>query len=299
MSNKSSKWLTGCGIGCGVIILLLIIVSVTGYYLVKDTIQGFKRTEITMNKLNENYGEARDFQPNPEGVIGSERIETFLAVRDSIALVSEHLDSTINDLASNIDRVEKEEKSFWKIMRLIGKGMGTIPQLAEFYNTRNNALLNTEMGLGEYYYIYTLAYYSYLGKSPGDGPEFRIFEDSNRGGAYVLEFDDDEDEEILEDEDEESIDTHEERRIEKIRQIRRLLRPMMRSQLEVLKETSGSAWRTALEKELETLKKDRYRIPWQDGLPKFITTSFKPYKEKLEAAYFEMLNPLEFNSIKD
>ena len=175
-------------------------------------------TELTTDKLIESYGEARDFQPDPEGIIASNRIETFLAVRDSIALISEHLDSTINDLTNNIDRIEKEQKSFWNVMRLIGKGVGTIPQLAEFYNARNNALLNTEMGLGEYYYIYVLAYYSYLGKSPGDGPDFRIVEDSNRGGAYTFQFDDNEDE-SYDEEDEEYIDTREERRIEKIRQI--------------------------------------------------------------------------------
>ena len=40
-----------------------------------------------------------------------------------------------------------------------------------YIQLRNKALLDAEMGLGEYFYIYTLAYHSWLGNSPGDGPE--------------------------------------------------------------------------------------------------------------------------------
>jgi len=43
--------------------------------------------------------------------------------------------------------------------------LGIIPLMAEFVKTRNQALLDAGMGMGEYYFIYVVVYYPWLGKS--------------------------------------------------------------------------------------------------------------------------------------
>ena len=41
--------------------------------------------------------------------------------------------------------------------------VGLIRHLAPFHLERNETLMESDVGLGEYYYLYTLAYYSWLG----------------------------------------------------------------------------------------------------------------------------------------
>ena len=62
--KKASKYLKyGCGIGCGVIVLFIIIIVGLGYYFIKDSIVAFKETETSMKLLIEQYGKVQDFCP--------------------------------------------------------------------------------------------------------------------------------------------------------------------------------------------------------------------------------------------
>ena len=91
----------------------------------------------------------------------------------------------------------------------------------------------------------------------------------------------------------------EERRYRIIKRINRMFLPMLRCQLEELTKRSSSeyqkSWKKALEFEITALESDRHRLPWQDGLPKVLTASLNPFRERLEASYSEMLNPVEIN----
>ena len=55
----------------------------------------------------------------------------------------------------------------------------------------------------------------------------------------------------------------------------------------------GEAWRRALAAEISALEADRFRIPWQDGLPEVLRQSLEPFRARLEASYSSMCNPLE------
>ena len=289
MSGKSSKWLVGCGIGCGVVILLIIIIVAVGYFFVRDTVTSFKETEASMELVEERYGRVQDFCPDPEGSIAPDRIEAFLAVRDSMAWIRDEWEQGLDDFTEEIRGIEDEEKSFWRILGIIRKGAGAIPRLAEYYTIRNHELLDAGMGLGEYYYIYVVVYYSWLDKSPGEGPGFRLMGDDRGPGRFRWNRDEEEDERERDEE-----DVREERRYRIITKVRRMVRPMMRAQLEKLEETGiRNAWRKALETELEAMRDDRDRLPWQDGLPEVMEVSLRPYRERLEASYNEMLNALE------
>jgi len=41
------------------------------------------------------------------------------------------------------------------------------------------------------------------------------------------------------------------------------------------------------------MEADRYRLPWQDGLPDVIESSLQPFRSQLEQSYNKMTNPLE------
>ena len=83
MSNNTTKWLTGCGIGCAVIIAIAVLIIMVGYMLVKNTINEFKETETSTELVEERFGKARDFCPRADGKIEAERMEAFLTVRNT------------------------------------------------------------------------------------------------------------------------------------------------------------------------------------------------------------------------
>ena len=173
-SSATKKWLIGCGIGCGVIILIVVILIASGYFFIKNIVDEFKDTEAMTEVLTERFGRIPDFCPDPDGTIKAERIEAFLAARETFRPIREEIAKSMEILSQkkDVDDIEMgKPRSMFTMIRL---GFGIIPQAAEFIKTRNEALLEAGMGLGEYYYIYAVAYYSWLGKNPEDGPGFQI-----------------------------------------------------------------------------------------------------------------------------
>ncbi len=149
--------------------------------------------------------------------------------------------------------------------------------------------MNYGMGQGEYYYIYVIAYYSWLKKSPGDGPKFRLMGNQNVYINYEKENKERKKEELSE--------IIKERESMMRRRANKMLLSMLRNQLEKLKEyqslRSRSSWMRRLENEISALESDEERIPWQTGVPNEIEISLTPYRERLEASYNAMVNPIE------
>jgi hypothetical protein len=269
------KVLLGCGIGCGVTVLLGLALVAGGFFVVSNIVEEFENTEAAMDEVRERYGRISEFSPHPDGIIEPERIEVFLSVRSSMAPVREEMEQTLTMLS------EVKEKglgtSSYGTLETIQGGLELIPQIARFLTVRNEALLNSEMGLGEYYYIYVLAYFSWLDKSPADGPSFQLT-GSSSDEADLFE-------------------VRERRREVVLRQIHRNLLPMLQSQLSVL-ESRGAAeelasWQESLSEEIGTMEVDRYHLPWLRGLPHVIENSLIPFRERLESSYSAMCNPLE------
>jgi len=280
-SSSTKKWLIGCGIGCGVVIIIVVILLASGYFFVKNIVDEFKNTEAMTEVLTERFGRITDYCPDPDGAIRPERIEAFLSARDAFAPIRERIAKSLEILSQrkHLDDVEVgKPRSMLTMLRL---GFGIIPQTAEFIKTRNEALLGAEMGLGEYYYIYVVTYYSWLGKNPEDGPGFQIVgPDEERDYDYW-----------------DREDSKEMRRERLLRRLNRMLLPMLHNQLKKLTEESepkaSEEWRQMLKKEIETLEQDKERLLWQDSLPEVIALSLTPYKDQLEASYNLMTNLLE------
>ena len=280
-SSTTKKWLIGCGIGCGVILLIVVILITSGYFFIKNIVDEFKDTEAVTEALTERFGRIPDFCPDPEGTIRTERIEAFLSARDAFAPARERVSRSMEALSRKKDMDDIEVGKPKSVFTMVRLGFGIIPQTAEFIKTRNEALLEAGMGLGEYYYIYAVAFYSWLGKNPEDGPGFQIV------GP-------DEDEDFVTWEREDAKELQQERMR---RRLNRMLLPMLHNQLEKLKtegETgSRGGWRQILEREIDALEEDRERILWQEGLPEVIEASLQPYRDQLEASYNPLTNPLE------
>ncbi len=281
-SSTTKKWLIGCGIGCGVVIVVLVILGTAGYFFIKDIVKDFKETETLMDTLTERYGKTREFCPDPEGAIRPARIEIFLAVRSSMVPAMEEMERSINILSEMEQTDRDKEEPSPNLFAKIKTGLSFATQIAEFYRSRNQALLDNDMGMGEYYYIYVMSYYSLLSKSPTDGPPFRVQDQADGGRIISMR---------------RRRETQEDRMDVMLRRVHRQIFPMLQNQYKRLTEGDVSRakekWRTVLAAEIEAMESDRYRLPWEDGLPDILKTSLEPYRSRLESSYSAMLNIFE------
>jgi len=266
-----------------VVILLAVILGLGGYFFVKNIVDGFEETEAIAENLKERYGEIKDFTPDPEGAIRPERLEAFLSVRNSMEPVKETLESSIHILSEEERESERKEEPSPGVLAKIKTGFGIIPMIAEFYTRRNQGLLDAKMGLGEYYYIYVVSYYSWLAKSPGDGLEYNLRDDDEQDRGVYWRRSRGED---LED------------RLDSVlKQLNRQTLSMLQNQFAKLTGIDVSPiedpWREALAAEIEAMETDRFRLPWQDGLPDVLEASLRPYRGRLEISYSKVLNTLE------
>ncbi len=275
----------GCGIGCGVVIIIVILVGVSGYFFIKNIVKGFEETEAIMDTLTEKYGKMSDFYPDPDGVIRAGQLEVFLAVRDSTAKARERLERAMRILADMDQEDQSGEEPSPSVLTKIKTGIELVPLIAEFIKARSQSLLDNGMGMGEYYYLYVIVYYSWLGKSPADGPPFDIMDEGDEEGTIIWR---------------ERRREHMEERLDlNLRRLNRQILPMLYNQYEKLTEGGAPGtkeeWRAALEAEIEAMESDSFRLPWQDGLPEALGASLNYYRQRLEDSYSELVNPIEMS----
>ena len=100
MSNRSSKVITGCGIGCGVFILSIIIGGVLLYTYIKNVGEDIDKIEEASTALVEKYGDAEKFYP--EVPIAKAKIIQFLDGRDSLNSKGVLLTETIEKISLEV-----------------------------------------------------------------------------------------------------------------------------------------------------------------------------------------------------
>jgi hypothetical protein len=280
-ASSTKKWLLGCGIGCGVIIVIVALLVTGGFLYLRNLVKGFEDSEAMLKTLTEKHGGVSEFCPAPDGTIGPDRLEVFLQVRESTVVIREKIEESINTLTEGKLRGEEEIETSGGALTKIRLAFGLIPQLAEFYRIRTQTLLDKEMGLGEYYYIYSVAYLSWLGKSISegfnfqfrDGEEFRIDDWEDETAQQVRE-------DVLR------------------RYLNRMLLSMLQNQMEKLtsKETvEDIGWKEKLAAEIKALEADSHRFAWEEGLPEAIAASLEPFRSRLESSYSAFLTTIELS----
>ena len=262
MDKKGKQWLIGCGaFGCGAVVLAIGLAIAGGTIFMRDTMSGFETALESRAGLEERFGDMDDFTPSPDGAVPPGRMQAFLAVRDALAPERERLAETFGALPMDPEKARELEeqtgmekaRSVFKITRSafgLGAGMG------DFFAARNHALLDQGMGMGEYTYVYVLAYHVWLGhESDRELESMRLDVSSSR--------------------------------------VRKNLLDMLRNQLAALPESAEESWRQALAAEVEAMESQPRRLPWAEGLPAPITASLEPYRERLEATFDPLTDALE------
>ena len=193
----------------------------------------------------------------------------------------DELENGLSDIQLEIDDIE-DDASLWDVFTLIKSGFGLIPDIVRYYKARNKALMEVQMGLGEYLYVYTNAYFVLLKKSPSDGPKFRLegegSNESERYGDEVFEL-----------------------RYDRVsKKINRLAREHLKNLKVLLDRTDPSnKILPVIEEEIIKLNSNRNLIPWMDSKPEFVSLQFNNYSEELDSSYNLLLNPLEMTNTKN
>lgn len=164
MASTTRKWVVGCGLGCGGAIVLAIAVPLL-FGLAK--MGPMNRAVETQKVLTAEMGERDGFIP-PPGAPGPDRLEAFLAVRRAVLPLCPRFTEIAADFARMDDLGRRSDRPgngemFRAITRLSGSVLGIIEDIGELNQARNEALLAQRMGLGEYTWLYTLVYHSWLG----------------------------------------------------------------------------------------------------------------------------------------
>jgi len=278
MAKKVPTWLIGCGIGCLVIVGIVVTLAVASGVFLRNSVKGLQEASDTREELDRQYGQPGEFRPAADGSIPADRMEIFLAVRDATQPARLEIVRTFQSFPMTEEEArELESKSFFEKIGSVFKIGGTALQLprafGKFFQERNQSLIENQMGMGEYTYIYVLAYYGALGHSPQDGPEgHKVSIDTGDGvkrsmGHSPLSG-----------------------------RIQGDLIDMLSNQLAAIPaetDPDGGAWRRQLRAEIDALDDDPLRIPWQDGLPQAIADSIAPYRERLEKSYERRTNEFE------
>jgi len=257
LEEKSWGCLKQTAIGCGVLMVIAVAIPI----LLGVVMMGpFKRAVDTRLTIEKEFGPQETYVPPASGAPSADHIEAFLSIRRALAepctdltKAEEHLQKLeAIDEQDDVNRMEVMKDVFSLTKSMMGVG----PVLGKLYEIRNQNLLDAGMGLGEFTYIFVLAYRDQILNVPeGD----RLF------GPSVTN-----------------------------RRVRRALLAMLESQLAALRSAGGEDDEIAgLEAEIAAMQDDYRRIPWQDATPPAIVEAFAPYREELDELFCSAMAPLE------
>jgi len=272
MAKRVPGWVKGVGIGCGAVVLLIVASIAGGAFFLRHAVNEFEDTDALIERVSVAHGPVKMFRPDPNGTIPPDRIEAFLSIRERAAAARAEADRALSGL-------DAEDG----VIRSATAATSLLPSVAAYQRELHRVMLDAGMGHGEYYHLYALVYYAWLGKPLDDGPSFRVV--SERG--YYFDTLEPIPESVVREQLEDLVRAT----------LNRSMKVVLRNQHEDLsmldREALDRDWADALETELAAMREDPRRIPWQDGLPEIIASSLTPYRDRLEAAYSPLCNPIE------
>ena len=263
MAGTGKKWLIGCGVGCASSVVLIVLISVGGSLFM---MRPFDKAVQAQKDLTEIYGTRTEFVPLPGGVT-PDRMERFLTVRRAVMASCE----TFEGVTAKFDAMEDldnqgEEPEVGEVVKGVGGIMGAVfgmaGEMGKVTQIRNETLQANGMGLGEYTWIYILAYNSWLGKAPNTGLDHG-------------------DEGTMSDSD-----------VEVIGQL-------MANHVTALQDAGREAEARLWQAQIDRLDRVALAIPFADGnLPGELVAVFKPFRGKLEANYCAYMAEFDLDTIQ-
>jgi hypothetical protein len=258
-TSSKKGCLKSCLIGCGILVLLGLGLTIGGPLLL---MRPFQRAIDSRQELEQRFGTQGSYSPAIDGSIPAARIEAFLVVRSELADVCSEMTASFTQMKSmerfdDQDEVSKREVMF-EALKTVRSALGLGPAMGSFFETRNQALLEAEMGLGEYTYIYAMAFHRQLQEEN----EFEEFL-----GEDPINF-----------------------------RVNDALIEMLKLQLLACRESAAdSAVIDLLEAEIDALQDDYHRIPWQDGLPEPIAGSLAPFQTRLDESFCRAVTAIDLS----
>ena len=271
MSTTTSKVLAGCGIGCLLITVMGVGLGWMAFRWARDAAETIEEAGRIQHELAERYGAVRGFRPSPSPGVPADRLAVFLAIREALAEPRDNLTQAVEGFAP-----ADGEGGMATGFRAARAGLGMAPGVLEFSRARNEALLEHEMGLGEYTWIYWYTYTAWLGHPADDSLLHEIMDQRSQGGGVEIRIDGGLEPERL------------------TWRLRRDITAMLRNLLDELEsEIEALPFRDSVAAEVAALKVDPARVPWQDGLPEGFDLGLEPHRGALEATYSKASNPFE------
>jgi hypothetical protein len=246
---------------------------VIGALALRHTFRGIEKAARSQEALIAELGNVDAYVPPASGVPDAERLEAFVRVREATADSRARVEAVVAGLPP--PELSQDDSVIGRVrvgLDVLGE---LIDAMGSYVAARNGRLVEEKMGIGEYVYLYTLMYHSWLGHSPteavkgsreADGPRMEIFDhnDALFGEGAVR------------------------------RRYRRYILGFVRRQLAGAAGKQGdTAWRGRLEDQLRRLEVDPGHVLWQDGLPEAIESSLRPFRAPLEATWSASTNRIE------
>ncbi len=262
-------WIKGCLTGCGVFLILVLILITFVCQQCKQMFDGVIQAEQSNEQLLHELGDYDEYVPGARISVTADQMERFLMIRESMTEERAALEELFRDF--DLDKALETESTPRKILNLLTAVGGLLNPAGEYIALRNGKLLEEGMSIGEYSWIYALTYYSWLGHDLIAGPEMII-----KGESQELFKDGDS-----------PLSPREQRR-----RYRRAIDAMFRNQIGGLPE-GESARREELEKELGRFENSPRAILWESGLPDAEAMALEPYRSRLEATWHPATNLME------
>lgn len=278
MGDRGKRWLIGCGSGCGVMVLLAVVLVMLAAQRFERAFSGLADAGESWDELAEVHGDPTRWTPAPDGATPADRIEVFLEARELMIAAQADADAALTAFPpEEFD----DDRPWWSILyHAVDAATDLVPPLAEYAEARNRILLDAGMGYGEYGWIYTTAYHSWLGNDPGDAPMFRG--DVARGGRHPGE----------------PLFTGEDATfgIGPTRARWRVaVMDACRNRLHALRGADGdhAGIERRLVDEIRRLDGDPRHVLWDGEPPESVVAAFAPYRDRFEATYRPDFNAIE------
>lgn len=273
----------GCGIGCGVATLVVGLVVAVGVAWMRPAIEEARGAEAAAERLEASLGTLDDWTPDAAHPLPPERLDAFLAVRSASSPGAAALESLLADTPPDAltDEQTSAKAKVGAVLRMLRRMIGSV---AAYLTARDEALLESGMGPGEYGWIYVLSYHSWLGAPVDAGPVVTKpvgRQVSPRTGERLFG---------------EDHDRYSPSRVR--RAVRRLCVPPFRRMVEAARRT-GDPHLPELEAELARLESRPDAVPWEDGLPPELAAVLAARRAELEASWRPAVHPFDVVHLVD
>jgi hypothetical protein len=260
MAGKRS-WLKGCGLGCLVPVVVLIV-------LLAAVNLGGDQTIRTRRSVEERFGTAADFTPWRDGRIPADRLERYLAIRRALMADCETFSGAAERIAAmqELDRTPDEEKidegaAVGTVFGAMRAMVGVMAHLNAHLLRRNQLLLEHEMSLAEWSFLHVVVYYAWLEHEPrafvleDDRDQARVYQRRVRGEVVAM------------------IARH------------------VEDPLAAGQDPDHAAWFG----ELERLRRDPARIPFRGAVPPRLAASLEPFRTRLDSLWCAATDELDLS----